>query len=382
VGDDLEANVRVFREARDRADWIVASGGLGPTADDLTRDALAAAIGVPLVPDEAALAHIRALFVRRGREMPERNAVQAMFPAGSRVIPNPNGSAPGIDLEAPRPGRTPARFFCLPGVPAEMKEMWQETVAPAIRGALPGPRRIIRHRRVKCFGVGESHLEQMLPDLIRRGRTPSVGITVHQATITLRVTAEGSSDQECDELTQPTIETIRTCLGDLVFGEEDAELQHVVARLLAEQGKTLAVAEWGTGGLIQHWLHEACGANPGFLGGVTARSRESLVRAFHVPLPILEQHGENSREAVAAMAESCREEFGADLALAMGPFPHIDPLAEAPPSAHFALAVSGETFPERTPFAAHPDILESLMAKKALNLVRLYLQSRLNQGSR
>jgi nicotinamide-nucleotide amidase len=222
----------------------------------------------------------------------------------------------------------------------------------------------------------------MLPDLIRRGRTPSVGITVHQATITLRVTAEGSSDQECDELTQPTIETIRTCLGDLVFGEEDAELQHVVARLLAEQGKTLAVAEWGTGGLIQHWLHEACGANPGFLGGVTARSRESLVRAFHVPLPILEQHGENSREAVAAMAESCREEFGADLALAMGPFPHIDPLAEAPPSAHFALAVSGETFPERTPFAAHPDILESLMAKKALNLVRLYLQSRLNQGSR
>jgi nicotinamide-nucleotide amidase len=373
VGDDLEANVRVFREARDRADLIIASGGLGPTADDLTRDALAAAVGVPLLQDDAVLGHIRALFARRGREMPERNIVQAMFPQGSRVIPNPHGSAPGIDLDAPRPGRTPARFFCLPGVPAEMKEMWQESVAPAIRAALPGPPRVIRHRRVKCFGTGESHLEQMLPDLIRRGRTPSVGITVHHATITLRVTAEGISDAECEQLMQPTLETIRTCLGDLVFGEEDDELEHVVARRLAEHGKTLAVAEWGTGGLVQHWLHDACGDMREFLGGAVVRSRESLVRSLRVPAEVLDRYGENSRETVAAMAERCRAEFGADLALAVGPFPHIDPLAETPPPAHFALATRDEVFPERAPYAGHPDVLQSLMAKRALNLLRLYL---------
>jgi nicotinamide-nucleotide amidase len=147
VADDLEANVGVFKEAIQRADIVIATGGLGPTADDLTRDAIAAAVGAPLQLDEAALQHIEGLFVRRGRAMPERNRLQAMFPAGSRVIPNPAGTAPGIDLEIPRPGRAPARVFALPGVPAEMREMWEATVAPAIR-TLVGAARVIRHRRL------------------------------------------------------------------------------------------------------------------------------------------------------------------------------------------------------------------------------------------
>jgi nicotinamide-nucleotide amidase len=132
VGDDLEANIRVFREAADRAEIVVCTGGLGPTADDLTREALAACIGTDLVLDPVVLEHIRNLFARRRREMPERNQVQAMFPRGSRVIPNPHGSAPGIDLQIPRGDRTPSRIFALPGVPAEMQEMWQQTVGPAI----------------------------------------------------------------------------------------------------------------------------------------------------------------------------------------------------------------------------------------------------------
>ena len=124
--------------------------------------------------------------------MPERNRLQAMFPRGSRVIHNPAGTAPGIDLEMPRPGKSPARIFALPGVPAEMHEMWQQTVAPAI-AAMMGKPRVIRHKQIKCFGVGESDLEQMLPDMIRRGRDPLVGITVHGATITLRITASGDT---------------------------------------------------------------------------------------------------------------------------------------------------------------------------------------------
>ncbi len=373
VGDDLEANVRVFREAADRSDVIVVTGGLGPTADDLTREALAVAMGEPLVKDEAALAQIRSLFTRRGREMPERNVVQAMFPQGSIVIPNPHGTAPGIDLAAPRAGRAPARFFCLPGVPAEMKEMWQATVAPTIRALLPGPSRVIRHRCVKCFGVGESNLEQMLPDLIRRGRTPQVGITVHQATITLRITAEGASEEECAALMQPTLEVIRSSLGDLVFGEEDEELQHIVARRLAERGQTLAVAEWGTGGLLAHWLSDACGDNAEFLGGVVVRSRAALVQDLQIPRSMLDQHGEGSRAVAVAMAERCREQFGASLALAVGPFPALDPQADAPPPVHVALATPDAVYPSTAPFAAHPDILQALTAKRALNLLRLYL---------
>src|SRR5687768_12467787 len=128
VADELDANIRVFQAAIERADVVVATGGLGPTADDLTRDAIAAATGVSLELDESTLAHIESLFTRRGRTMSANNRLQAMFPTGTRIIPNPAGTAPGIDLEVPRSGRGPARVFALPGVPAEMREMWQATV--------------------------------------------------------------------------------------------------------------------------------------------------------------------------------------------------------------------------------------------------------------
>ena len=134
VGDDLEDNVAVFRTAIDRADIVVATGGLGPTADDLTREAIAAAAGVELVQDDAALAHIRNLFARRSREMPERNMLQAQFPRGSRVVPNPHGTAPGIDLTVPRSCGPPCRVFALPGVPAEMFAMWNDNRRPGDRG--------------------------------------------------------------------------------------------------------------------------------------------------------------------------------------------------------------------------------------------------------
>ena len=255
----------------------MATGGLGPTADDLTRDAVAQAIGVELVFDEPSFEHIRALFARHNRPMPERNRLQAMFPAGSRPIDNPGGTAPGIWLEAARPGRAPCRLFALPGVPAEMREMFAATVAPAV-AALLGEPRLIRHRRIKCFGAGESQLEEMLPDLIRRGRSPSVGITVHEATITLRITASGRTDEECLAAMRPTEETIRQALGVLVFGSEDDELQDVVLRLLAERRQTVSTVEWGTRGRLARWLAAAT-ANHHCLAGSLVIDSLSAVRA-------------------------------------------------------------------------------------------------------
>src|SRR5512141_515510 len=130
VADALAANVLVFRQACERADLVIACGGLGPTADDLTRQAIAEMAGVELVQDDASLAHIKAMFARRKREMPASNNIQAMFPRGARPIFNPHGTAPGIDFALARPGRENARIFALPGVPAEMKEMWDGTVRP------------------------------------------------------------------------------------------------------------------------------------------------------------------------------------------------------------------------------------------------------------
>ncbi|WP_197443107.1 CinA family nicotinamide mononucleotide deamidase-related protein [Lignipirellula cremea] len=365
VADDLPSNIRAFQVAADRVDLVVCTGGLGPTADDLTRQAIAEAFDRPLQRDADALAHIQNLFARRSRPMPESNHVQADFPAGSRVIPNPHGSAPGIDLSLDRPQRTPHRIFALPGVPAEMREMWFATVGPAISFLASGSPRVIRHQRLKCFGVGESDLEKMLPDLIRRGRTPTVGITVSQATITLRVTALAADASACQELMAPTLDTIRQCLGDLVFGEEDDELQHAVARKLRERGETLAVFDWGAGGLVAHWLSEA--ASDEFLGGAVLRSDRAFLQRIDQGAEVLASHGAHSRQAAEAMARQVQEDFGADWGLAIGPFP-VDQQDQG--DVHFALAGPSGMATTASPYTGHPDILLAKAAKQALNLVR------------
>lgn len=374
VADDLAAGVQAFRTAVERADVIVATGGLGPTADDLTRDVLAEVSGRELVLDQEQLERIRAMFAFFGRDMPERNRVQAMFPAGCRIVPNNGGTAPGIDLQIPRAGGRAARVFALPGVPAEMHQMWAETVGPALR-ELTGAPRVIVHRQIKCFGAGESHVESMLPDLIRRGRTPSVGITVSDATITLRVTAEGETLTACEALVAPTIETIRQCLGELVFGSEDDELEHAVARLLIEGEQTLAVAEWGTGGLVAHWLGRVPESAGRFLGGYVTTSPESFEPILGMSLGG-ELDDVGIEATVRAMAEGCRDRSGADLALAVGPLPPLVRTAKEAPRVMFALADEADTIVRSAPFVGHPSMIITRTAKQALNLVRLALLRR------
>jgi nicotinamide-nucleotide amidase len=375
VADDLEANVRVFRAAIERADIVLASGGLGPTADDLTRDAIAAATGRQLALDPAALEHIEQLFARRQRPMPERNRMQAMFPAGSRVIANPEGTAPGIDLTLPRedePARGACRVFALPGVPAEMKRMWSDTVAPAIRKMFTSPR-IICYRRIKCFGVGESDLEAMLPDLIRRGREPQVGITVSGATITLRVAATGESREACLAAMEPTVATIHQCLGDLVFGEEDDELQDAVIRLLTDKGKTLATVEWGTGGLLADWLSSASlRLRSSYFGGFVLTSPESRRELLASTGQTLSADAP-LESLVRALAIACRIRLGADYALAVGELPIYVPTAIAPPHFHYAIATPTGIRARSSPYAGPADILKLRAAKQALNLLRLEL---------
>jgi nicotinamide-nucleotide amidase len=351
VGDRLDDNVQVFRQACERAEIVVATGGLGPTADDLTRHALAEVAGVPLVQDDDSLAHIKALFARRKREMPSTNLIQAQFPQGSRPIHNPHGSAPGIDIEIPRRADKPARVFALPGVPAEMKEMWEASVRPAIQNLL-GVAKVIAHHRIKCFGVGESDLEAMLPDLIARDHYPLVGITVHQATITLRITAEGETAEAARDAMGPTIETIRQCLGDLIFGVEEEELQDVVVRLLREQKKTLLIDEWATQGLVSKWLADCDSAGVFRFGMV---------------------HGDN---------RWWRDEFrdvkasGVDYHLLIGPAPNSDSSSRQAGNVVVVLSSASRNIRKEFPFAGHPEILRPRAAKQALNLLRLHLLGR------
>jgi nicotinamide-nucleotide amidase len=383
IGDDLETNVAAFRAAIDRADIVVVTGGLGPTADDLTREALAAAAGVELVQDDAALAHIRNLFSRRGRAMPERNVVQAQFPLGSRPVPNPHGTAPGIDMAVPRSCCAPCRVFALPGVPAEMFAMWEATVAPAISTALPSPR-VIRHRRVKCFGVGESDIEAMLPDMIRRKREPLVGITVSGATITLRVTASGPNDIACQRAIEPTIKQIYELLGVLVFGEEDDELEHAVLKLLRERRQSLAVVEWATDGLVSQWLAEADGDIEGFRGGLLVRDVTSLRSLLGLEMAA---DAAADSKAAEAMARAIQKQTAADFGLGIAAFPTSGDAVHTATSGpresrersgtlQVALASGDNVRVKGFPMASHPAITKMRAAKQALNLVRLAMLDR------
>jgi nicotinamide-nucleotide amidase len=387
VADDLEENVVAFRHAVERADVVIASGGLGPTADDLTREVLARLAGTDLVLDEASLAHIRGLFARRKRPMPERNVVQAMFPRGSRPIPNPEGTAPGIHLDVARPDGRRCHLFAVPGVPAEMRQMWDQSVVPALMNLGAG-KQVIRHRRIKCFGVGESDLEQMLPDLIRRGREPLVGITVHDATITLRITATAATEAECFAQMEPTIATIRECLGTLIFGEEEDELEHAVLRLLAERGQTLSTTEWGLDGLLAYWL---ASAGPGFEGwvqgttlGTTSQSqrdraaveklqKDIAATGFEAtdPGPILAQmFAEDDRKMT-------KSDYSLSAHLVSNPY-----IGEGQPrKVYFGLAGPSGTTSSSTPYIGHPSILKPRAAKYALNFLRLTLMGALENTS-
>ena len=370
VGDQLDAITDVFRRAIDRADVIITTGGLGPTADDLTRQAIADATGQQLVMNEEALAHVRGIFARRKYPMPDKNEVQGLLPEAGRMIHNPNGTAPGVEMTISRDGKGDCHIYALPGVPAEMREMWHDSLKASIR-EIGGGRRMVRHRKIKCFGAGESQVEEMLPDLIRRGREPRVGINASKTTIILRITAEGATEEECYAAMEPTVATIRECLGDLVFGEGDDELQHTVCRLLKAQNKTLATAEWGTGGLVADWLNDVPNATEVFIGGLLVSCQHAAQRTLGLTPELFQQNGPISEQVAAAMATACRKQFDADYGLAVSAFPTHNPQAESPAPFYLALATPEGVTTKSHPYAAHPAILKNFCAKRALNLLRL-----------
>ena len=289
--DTLAAGVHAFRIAARRAQVVVATGGLGPTADDLTRDVLSELSGQRLVLSQQALEVIASRFLTRHAVMPESNRRQAMFPEGSSLIENPDGTAPGIKMVLPAADGwgegVGSVVYALPGVPAEMRRMWDETVSGDLK-QVAGKNRVLRHRRLKCFGAGESAIEEMLPGIIERGRDPTVGITAHEATITLRISAWADNDDSCLEKITTTENLIRETLGQLVYGEEDDEVEDAAAAALLAGSGSLATVEAGTAGRVASLFAQAAdrrndASQPFFCGGLVLpglpRERPELIAA-------------------------------------------------------------------------------------------------------
>lgn len=386
ISDDMAINVEVFRTAARRADIILCTGGLGPTKDDLTREAFSVAFELPLETYPEALAHIEKLFQARQRAMPERNKVQALFPSGSRIIPNPHGTAPGIDLTVTHTDHS-ARFFALPGVPAEMRQMWDETVHPRLIAECGAGQRQIRYATLKCFGIGESEVEVRMPDLIARDRIPRVGITASRATITLRIAAEGESIEACQEMMAPTIAEIRERLGDIVYSEIDEELPDTLFKMLQQRNQTVATIEYGEAALLGHWLSQAQDRYR------TENSRHCFVGSISFSdLAQATRHGEaggNTQAVLHSVAESWHQQFDSDWIVIVGPYPKIHSTIENVAAGHKNLsdiapidfAVSRrngaaiEITHKQVAMSGHPDVLNYRIAKAALDQLRYSLLS-------
>jgi nicotinamide-nucleotide amidase len=309
LGDVFDDDVAAFQLAGGRAGIVVVTGGLGPTQDDLTREALARCACVPLVEDGPSVAAIEAMFARRNRVMPERNRVQAFLPQGAQPLPNRVGTAPGIWM---RIGETV--IACLPGVPSEMKIMFDEQVVPRLQSeGFCGV--VIGHRKINLFGKGESDIESQAMDLTVRGRDPEVGITAHEATISFRITATGATLLEAQAKIEPTARLIYERFGDLIVGEETVDVAESMFLQLADKKATLATAESCTGGLVAHWITTMPGVSPYYLGGVVSYANEVKSELLGVPESLLKSHGAVSGEVAAAMAEGIRNRLGATLGL-------------------------------------------------------------------
>ena len=276
VGDELQPCIDVFRRAIQRAEVVISTGGLGPTADDLTREALAAATDRPLVMSRKPSNTSASSSPGGSGKCPRATSCKPTFPraAASCRIP----TAPRLASTWKSCGRTAAVADSLP-CPACRRKCARCGTAICWRpsGAWVAVRVILR-RNIKCFGVGESQLESLMPDLIRRGRVPRVGINASRATIILRIVAEGDNEEECRAQIEPTVAEIHKHLGTLVYGEGDDELQDVVVRLLGERGQTLASAEIATAGLVAQWLAKAGGGGGRYRGGLVAADEAAMTR--------------------------------------------------------------------------------------------------------
>lgn len=445
IGDDYSAMTGAFALAFQRADVVVVTGGLGPTQDDLTRQVASQTLGGELTFDPDSFAHIERLFARRGRVMTESNKIQAYFPVGSQVIFNPNGTAPGFYFEGSRRClgdsasllsklvassfnvedsaekttlqlQSEQDFIALffPGVPAELREMWN---GPNGRAAverfadrlLEGRRPIYRSKTIRTFGAGESALEARLPDLIARDRVPTVGITAKESVISLRILAQGATEAECERQIEETSKFIYDRAGEFVFGEEDETLQSVVSRVLRAQCLKVGVLEWGSRGLLASKIENDVLSFARIFG---ESERDEFGRLF--PAPIVETSPDASDAFSSACSSSSSDSISgrpADLfgpekiveteisdalrstlnalpqdvafCLAIGPYPNVSQFD----ATHYDNATSQSrqtvvalvdlrdserpvVYLEKFVFGGHPAVVDALFTNRALDLLR------------
>ena len=307
VGDNPQRAREAVAIAKQRADIIITTGGLGPTCDDLTKNVLAEAFGKKLVFDEDSAQRIRSYFERTKRPMTENNLQQAMLPEGCTILVNDWGTAPGCAFEADG-----CHVIMLPGPPSECRPMFQYQAKPYLLSLSEG---VIASHTLKLFGIGESTMEAQLREQMNAMHNPTLAPYAKEGECELRVTAKAPTDQQAQDLLRPTVEQVKALFGSKVYGVDVPSLEYVVLEGLKARGMTLGTAESCTGGLIAKRLTDIPGASQVFLGGIVSYTNDVKARVLGVPQHILDQFGAVSPETAIAMAQGARNVLGCDIAL-------------------------------------------------------------------
>ena len=351
-------------ETLGRADIVIVTGGLGPTTDDVTREAVAELLGLELVHDPEVMAAIEARFARRGMQMSARNGRQAQRPREATVLANANGTAPGLHLPPlERAVRTP-HFFLLPGPPRELKPMFEEAVLPILRRVVPAGA-VAEMRNFRLSGLGESLVEERVgPALLALGI--ELGYCARPGEVDVRVIGAAAELERAEEI-------IRSALGAHLVSQDSRALEKVAVDLLTARGETLATVESCTGGALADRVTNVPGASAVFMEGFVTYANEAKVRAVGVDPALIAAHGAVSREVAMAMAEGARRVTGADHALATTGIagPGGGSVEKPVGTVFIALATKqGATVVEQQRFPTHRETFKQLVTQCALDLLR------------
>ena len=385
------------REALNRADLVVVTGGLGPTSDDLTRDLIAQLLGKKLQRDDAVLDHIKRRFAARKLPMPKNNEVQAMVPQGAQVLANPNGTAPGLAMKVDEDGRwemengeknsgpsstfnppssrSPKWLVMLPGPPRELRPMFNEQVVPLLRREFPLEAPFVC-RTLRTSGIAESlvqdKIQTPLAALVATGL--EVGYCARVGQVDVRLSARGAGGEKTVREAEAIV---RTIFNAQIYGVDDEEMEAVVVRLLTERQQTLAMAESCTGGCIAHRVTNVPGASVVFIGGWVTYSNESKQKFLGVRPETLAAHGAVSEAVAREMAVGARSQAGADFAVAVtgiagpGGGTRDKPVG----TVYIALAGASGTVVERRTNSYEREAFKQLTAQQALEMLRLQVVS-------
>ena len=369
IGDDIDSIVRSFNFASNDADLIVATGGLGPTDDDLTRQALAKFLGSELQLQNELLQEIQIFFTSRNRQMSPKNEIQAYIPAGTKALANNLGTAPGIMAEVK--GKL---LFALPGVPSEMKRMFEESVLAELRQF--ADRQAVVIRKLRCFGTGESNIAELVGNLCRRGRNPLINSTAEQGIITLHIIATAKDEIQAQKMVEKDERILREKLGEVVYGTGEQTLAEVVGEQLARQEKTLAVAESCTGGCLAKLLTDIPGASRYFTHGWVTYSDIAKSGELGVPACLIEKHGAVSEQVAHAMARGARKRSGTTFAIGITGIAGPSGGSERKPAGlvYISIDSDNESETKRFIFFGGRDTIRLRAAQTALNMLRLKLQ--------